>query len=265
MPVTSCRECDLFHLCFTREIREDRRRQLDGVIRRQRPLERNHHLYHAGQPLRNVCVVRSGSVKTYRLSRGGDEIVSGFHLPGELIGLDAIADERHPGFAVALEDSRYCEIPFDAFDRIMGGSGQFSRVVLRRLSGEVAETRELLMVIGRMDARARVATFLVNLGRRLMRRNRDPERLRLSMDRRDIANYLGLTIETVSRTLSWMQKEGFVRVRGKLVHILDREALIAMTGSEGRDADYSAGSSSVGSISPLKNSALANRRSVPRQ
>lgn len=228
--ITSCRDCDLYHLCFTQEIQAEQGRLLDRVIRRQRPLERNHHLFHAGQPLRSLCVVRTGSVKSYRLTSGGDEIVSGFHLPGELIGLDAIADGSFPGFAMALEDSRYCEIPFDAFDRIMGESMQFSRVVLRRLASEMAETRELLMVVGRMDARTRVATFLVNLARRLARRNQNPDRFRLSMDRRDVANYLGLTIETVSRTLSWMQKEGIVQVRGKFVHVLDPAALCALTG-----------------------------------
>ena len=99
----------------------------------------------------------------------------------------------------------------------------------------MAETRELMLVISRMDARARVATFLLNLSRRLTRRGKDGDRFRLTMDRRDIANYLGLTIETVSRTLSAMQRDGMLAVRGKLVSIEDAEALLDVAGRDHED------------------------------
>ncbi|MDX1625182.1 MAG: fumarate/nitrate reduction transcriptional regulator Fnr [Wenzhouxiangellaceae bacterium] len=232
---SSCRQCGLFDLCFAQGVAESRRDELDRIVRRQKPLERENHLFMAGQPLKSICVIRSGTVKSYRLSRDGDEIVTGFHLPGELIGLDAIGHERHPAFAVALEDSRYCEIPYREFQRLLSGSPDLNQLMLKLLSVDMAETRELLVVIGRLDARARVAVFLLNLSRRLARRGKDPFRFRLSMDRRDIANYLGLTIETVSRTLSWMQKNGMLTVRGKLVSILDVDSLLDRAGREHED------------------------------
>lgn len=229
---TSCCQCGLFDLCFAQDVAESRREELDRIIRRQRSLDRDSHLFHAGQDLKSVCVVRSGTVKTYQLSTEGDEVVTGFHLPGELIGLDAIGSGKHPEFAVALEDSTYCEIPFRDFQRILDESPELNRLMLKLLSVDMAETRELLLIIGRMEARARVAMFLLNLSRRLKRRGEDGLRFRLSMDRRDLANYLGLTIETVSRTLSWMQKEGMLSVRGKLVELHELDELLETAGRE---------------------------------
>jgi CRP/FNR family transcriptional regulator len=234
-PTTSCRDCGLFDLCFAHDVAESRRSELDEIIRRRRPLARDAHLFHAGQKLKRICVVRSGTIKTYQISRDGDEIVTGFHLPGELIGLDAIGNEAHPEFAVALEDSRYCEIPYREFQKILDESPDLNHLLLKLLSMDMAESRQLMLVINRLDARARVATFLLNLSRRLSRRGKDGLKFRLAMDRRDIANYLGLTIETVSRTLSWMQKQDMLAVRGKLVSILDHEALLNVTGRDHED------------------------------
>jgi CRP/FNR family transcriptional regulator, anaerobic regulatory protein len=222
---TACADCALFSLCFTQEISEEERQQLNRVLKRQQPVERNEHLFHGGQSLKSVTVVRSGSVKAYQLSREGDEIVSGFYLPGEIIGLDALSSEKHPGFAVALEDGRTCEIPVRDFLAMLNKSTKLNQIMLRLLSEEMAETRELLLVVGRLDARTRVALFLLSMSRRLARRKQDPDHFRLTMDRRDIANYLGLTIETISRTLSAMQREGIIEVRGKLVRIVDRQML----------------------------------------
>ncbi len=222
---TRCENCSLFSLCFAQEMSAEEREQLDRVLKRQQPAERGDHLFHGGQSLKSVTVVRSGSIKGYHLSQEGDEIVSGFYLPGEVIGLDGLSSETHPGFAVALEDSRTCEIPFKDFLAMLDKSPKLNQVMLRLLSEEVAETRELLLVVGRLDARTRVALFLLSMSRRLARRKQNPDQFRLTMDRRDIANYLGLTIETVSRTLSAMQRDGLIEVQGKLVTIIDRESL----------------------------------------
>jgi len=222
---TRCEDCALFSLCFAHEISADERDEMNDVLKREQPLARSEHLFHGGQPLKTVTVVRSGSVKSYQISRDGDEIVSGFYLPGEIIGLDGLSSEIHPGFAVALEDSRTCDIPFRDFMTMLNKSPKLNQVMLRLLSEEMSETRELLLVVGRLDARARVALFLLSMSRRLARRNQDPNQFRLTMDRRDIANYLGLTIETVSRTLSALQRDDIIAVRGKMVQILERRKL----------------------------------------
>jgi len=222
---TRCEDCSLFNLCFAQEIPSEERDELNTVLKRQQPLAKGEHMFHGGQQLKTVTVVRSGSVKSYQISAEGDEIVSGFYLPGEVIGLDGLPTEKHPGFAVALEDSRTCDIPFNDFMTMLNKSPKLNQVMLRLLAEEMTETRELLLVVGRLDAKTRVALFLLSLSRRLARRNQDPNQFRLTMDRRDIANYLGLTIETVSRTVSALQRDEVITVRGKTVQILDREAL----------------------------------------
>ena len=222
---TRCEDCALFSLCFAQELTDEERSEINRVVRRRQPVDRNEHLFHGGQSIKSVSVVRSGSVKAYQLSADGDEIVSGFYLPGEIIGLDGMSGQKHPGFAVALENSRTCDIPFRDFVAMLEKSPKLNQVMLRLLSEEMAETRELLLVVGRLDARTRVALFLLSMSRRLARRQQDPDRFRLTMDRRDIANYLGLTIETVSRTMSAMQREGVIEVRGKLVSLVNRAAL----------------------------------------
>lgn len=232
---TSCRDCGLLDLCFAQSVAESRRDELDSIIRRQRPLDRDDHLFHAGQSLKSICVVRSGTVKTYQLSPEGSEMVTGFHLPGELIGLDAIGHQRHPAFAVALEDSHYCEIPYPDFQQMLKQSSQLNQLMLKLLSADMAEMRDLLLVVSRMEARARVAIFVLNLSRRLGRRGQDSNRFRLVMDRRDIANYLGLTVETVSRTLSTMQKAGLLSVRGKRLNLLKPDELLDIAGREHED------------------------------
>ncbi|MEE4330914.1 MAG: helix-turn-helix domain-containing protein [Wenzhouxiangella sp.] len=222
---TRCEDCALFSLCFAQEVSEEERSELNRWLKRGQPVARGEHLFHEGQNIKSVRVVRSGSVKSYQLSANGDEIVSGFYLPGEIIGIDGLSGQKHNGFAVALEESRTCDIPFRDFMSMLDKSPKLNQVMLRLLSEEMAETRELLLVVGRLDARTRVALFLLSMSRRLARRRQDPDQFRLTMDRRDIANYLGLTIETVSRTLSAMQREGIIEVRGKLVSLVDRSAL----------------------------------------
>lgn len=220
-----CNDCVLFSLCFAQDINPDERDRLNGVIRRRQGVDRNAHLHHGGQPSRQLAVLRSGSIKAYEVSRDGDELVTGFYLPGDVIGLDAFSTGKHAGSAVALEECRLCEIPIADFQKMLGESQRLNQVMLRLLAEEMAEARKLLLVVGRLDARTRVALFLLSLSRRLERRQLDPDLFRLSMDRRDIANYLGLTIETVSRTLSALQRDGVIHVRGKNVRILDRTAL----------------------------------------
>ncbi|NBB92265.1 MAG: helix-turn-helix domain-containing protein [Gammaproteobacteria bacterium] len=230
----SCNDCVLFSLCFAQDIDPEARERLNGVIRRRQGVHRSAHLHHGGQSARQLAVLRSGSIKAYQVSREGDELVTGFYLPGDIIGLDAFSTGEHAGSAVALEECRLCEIPMADFNKMLGESPRLNQVMLRLLAEEMAEARRLLLVVGRLDAKTRVALFLLSLSRRLERRELDPDLFRLSMDRRDIANYLGLTIETVSRTLSTLQRDGIIHVRGKNVRILEREALAALAQLEDR-------------------------------
>jgi len=236
----TCEDCSLFRLCFTHELAADELATLESSAKSRQSIGRNQHLFHAGQRMKSVQIVRSGSVKSYQISADGEEVISGFFLPGEVIGLDALATEIHPSFAVALEDSETCEIPISEFLELLQQSPKLNEVMIRLLSEEMAETRALLLVVGRLDAKTRVALFLLSLSQRVARRRQDPNRLKLSMDRRDIANYLGLTIETVSRTLSGFQRDHIIAVHGKQIHIKDHRALEKIARPGGTATTHSA-------------------------
>ena len=244
----ACEDCSLFSLCFTHELPADELGLLESSTKPDQSVKRNQHLFHAGQDMKSVRVLRSGSIKSYQISPDGEEVVSGFFLPGEVIGLDAISSEKHPGFAVALEDSETCDIPLSEFLKMLKDSPKLNEVMIRLLSEEMVETRELLLVVGRLEAKTRVALFLLSLSRRLARRNQNPDQFKLSMDRRDIANYLGVTIETVSRTLSNFQRKEIIEVHGKQIRILDRQALeqLALPGDQHPNSSANESSQSAG-------------------
>lgn len=222
---TACEDCSLFSLCFTHELPNDELGVLESATKPDQSIARNEHLFYAGERMKSVRVVRSGSVKSYQISPDGEEVVSGFFLPGEVIGLDAISSETHPSFAVAMEDSKTCDIPMRDFLAMLKDSPKLNEVMIKLLSEEMAEARELLLVVGRLDAKTRVALFLLSLSRRLARRRQDPDQFKLTMDRLDIANYLGITIETVSRTLSALQRKAIIEVHRKNIRITNRRAL----------------------------------------
>lgn len=194
---------------------------------RQRALEAGQHLIHAGQACRSLLVLCGGSARSYTLSVDGSEWTSELHLPGEPIGLEALGTEHHAQYLVALEPSTYCELRLARLRPLMDDSGEVRRSLTRLMGAALAEWRNRCLSLGRGAARGRVAAFLNDVCERRRRRGYDGERFRLSLDRGNIANLLGLTVETVSRALGQLQRESLIRVSGKHFEILDREALEA--------------------------------------
>jgi CRP/FNR family transcriptional regulator len=174
-----------------------------------------------------LYVVRSGSAKTCCVTINGEERVRGFHLPGELVGLEGFAEGRHVCGVVALEPLRYCRIPLGKLERLMESLPGLRREILRLLGQSLEEAQRLRCEFGITDARGRVARFLVDLSGRLRRRSLSPTQFRLSMSRRDIAYHLGLTLETVSRALTDFRREGCIDVRARYIKLLKPEALAA--------------------------------------
>jgi len=159
-------------------------------------------------------------------------MVTGFRFPGEVLGLNALDAGVHTGYVIGLEDTHYCEIPLSALHRLQNNRFELRQLVTRLLCRTLDDVRSLLRVIRHLDSRARLAWFMLNLASRLKRQETIKCEFRLSMDRSDIANYLGLTIGTVSRTLADYQKAGILSARGKLIQILDVRALRKMSGSD---------------------------------
>jgi CRP/FNR family transcriptional regulator len=226
----SCASCGLHQLCLPASIGGEDLPQLDRVVEVKKSLDREQTLYAAGQRFQSLYVVRSGSFKTFTSDGEGDTQVLGFHLPGEILGLDAIAVGSHQCSAEALERSSVCEVPFTRLEQVAMAVPGLQHQLLRIISREVQQDQRHLVMIGRKVALERLAIFLHSLSQRLERVRRDPHEFVLSMSRRDLANYLGLVIETVSRLFSRLADLGVIEVERKTIRILDPVRLRALTG-----------------------------------
>jgi CRP/FNR family transcriptional regulator len=203
---------------------------LDGLISMRRKVPRGRTLYHAGEQFEALYAVHSGGFKTVGRLTHGEEKITGFHLPGELVGLDAIDSAQHGYEAVALEDSEACVIPFARLDAAAQKFPELRHQLFRLLSRDISRDHGLMLLLGVMTAEQRLATFLLNLSRRYQRLGFSPERFVLRMTREEIGSYLGLTLETVSRTLSRFQREGLLAVHQRDIELKNMGALMEMAG-----------------------------------
>lgn len=227
----ACKSCNLRDLCLPVGISNADLELLESIISRRRPLHRGDVLYQAGHTLSCLYAVRAGSMKTTIVTDDGEEQITGFHLPGELLGLDAIGDEVHPCTAVALETTSVCEIPFDRLGEVSLQTPGLQQQLLRIMSRELHGDEQLMLLLGKRASDARVAAFLLNLSDRFAERGFSRHEFNLSMSRIDISNYLGLAVETVSRMFSRFQSLGLVDIDKRLVTIRDAEGLRQIAGT----------------------------------
>jgi CRP/FNR family transcriptional regulator len=216
-----CQNCSISQLCIPYSLNGQELDKLDDIIQRKRPFQKHDQLYKAGDSFTSLYAVRSGSFKTYTISPSGEEQITGFHLPGDIIGFDGIHAKSHPSFAQALETSMVCEIPFDTLESLSGDLPKLRHQVMRLMSDEIASDQQMMLLLNKKSAEQRLATFLHSLASRYGERGFSSKEFRLSMTRGEIGNYLGLTVETISRLLSRFQKEDLIVVQGKLVSIND--------------------------------------------
>jgi len=226
----ACSACCLKGVCLPCDLDRSELDRFDEIATVKRRVARGAVLYHSGDGFESLYAVRSGAFKTVGVSRQGDEKVTGFHLPGELLGLDAISSGRHGYSAVALEDSEVCAIPFARLERLAMSIPALQHRLLRVLSGDISRDQGLMLLLGSMTAEQRLAAFLLSLSRRHQRLGYSASRFMLRMTREEIGNYLGLTLETVSRLLSRFQREGLLTVQQRDVVIRNAERLREMVG-----------------------------------
>ena len=224
----ACRDCSLSTLCLPMGLRPEDVDRLDAIVKRNRPLQRGDTLFRSGDPFRNLYVVKTGAIKTYTQSNSGDEQVVGFHLPGEVLGFDAIQDGNHGCGARALETTAICELPFDRLEDLSANIPSLQHQMFRLLSKEISTEAEMMTLLGRSTAEERVASFLLSLSERFRRRGFSATDFFLSMSRQEIGSYLGLALETVSRLFTRLQDEGVLKVERKHVQILDMTRLRGM-------------------------------------
>jgi CRP/FNR family transcriptional regulator, anaerobic regulatory protein len=220
-PAVSCSSCCLQHVCLPCGLAVDKLVDMDELTRVKRRVAKGATLYRTGHAFESLYAVRSGSFKTIGVSRNGQEKVIGLHLPGEVMGLEAINSRQHGYDAVALEDSEVCIIPYARLTQLAQRLPDLQQQLLRILSGDISRDQGLMLLLGGMDAEQRVAAFLLSLSRRYQKLGYAPTRFSLRMTREEIGSYLGLTLETVSRLFSRLQREGVITAHQREVELKD--------------------------------------------
>lgn len=226
----SCKHCCLSELCLPLGLSAAELEQLMGIIHGNPSLARGEHLFSIGEPIKSLYAVRSGSVKVYVPTEGGEEQVHGFILPGELLGFDAIEFEHHTCAAVALETTSVCAIPYDRLEALCHVFAGLDHAVHRLFGKEISNEYAMLQLLGKKSAEERLASFLLDLSMRFKQRGFSEREFNLSMSRHDIANYLGLAVETVSRSFARFHDEGILSVNRRNVQIHDMDRLRNLLG-----------------------------------
>lgn len=225
-----CSNCSLAGLCLPISLEFEDVDALDQIVKRGRPLKKGDFLFRQGDAFESVFAVRTGAIKTFSLSDSGEEQITGFHLPSELVGLSGMDTETYPVSAQALESTSVCDIPFDRLEDLALQLPQLRRQLMRIMSREIRDDQQMMMLLSKKTADARIATFLVNLSARFRARGFSATNFRLSMSRNEVGNYLGLAVETVSRVFTRFQQNGLIEAEGKEVTILKSIELCALAG-----------------------------------
>jgi CRP/FNR family transcriptional regulator len=221
----ACSSCNLRELCLPIGLSRSELERLDGVVATRRSVPRGQAIFRAGEPFRSIYAVRTGFFKTCVSTPDGRDQVTGFQMAGEVIGLDGIGAEQHQCDAVALEDSQVCVIPYGRLEELSREFADLQRQFHKIMSREIVRDHSVMLLLGSMRAEERLAAFLLNLAQRLKARGFSSEALLLRMTRDEIGSYLGLKLETVSRTFTRFQDEGLLDVKLRAIRIVDEAAL----------------------------------------
>jgi CRP/FNR family transcriptional regulator len=217
----ACSSCNLRELCLPLGISNSELERLDALVDARRSVRHGETLFRIGDPFTALYAVRTGFFKTRVSAEDGRDQVTGFQMAGELLGLDGIGADRHTCDAVALEDSQVCVIPYERLEELSREFGELQRQFHKVMSREIVRDHGVMLLLGSMRAEERLAAFLLNLTQRLQARGFSPSALVLRMTREEIGSFLGLKLETVSRTFSKFQASGLLFVRQRHIRITD--------------------------------------------
>jgi CRP/FNR family transcriptional regulator len=227
-----CSTCAFSAACIEQGYDKARLEDLHMLVAHVGPYEEGTHIFREGDPFEAIAAVRAGTVKTYVNDSEGREQVLGFFLPGEVIGLNAISQSRYPCNAVALDSTLLCRFSFPSIAALASRVPGLQQHLFRLLSEDIGKAA---LLGGNFTADERMAAFLVSMSRRHAARGFSATRFRLSMTRTDIANYLRLASESVSRGFSRLQDAGLVRIDRREIEIADQPRLAALARNILRD------------------------------
>ena len=220
-----CSNCSMRELCLPFGLASSEVDQLYAIIGSRVKLKKGEPLFRNGAAFAALYAIRLGSIKTTMLSDDGREQIAGYHMPGDVLGLDGMSTNRHECEAIALEDTEACVIPFERLEEISRKVPALQHSLHRVLGREIGHDHRQLLLLGSMRAEERLAAFLLNLSDRYKRRGYSSTEFVLRMTREEIGSFLGLKLETVSRLFSRFQEEGLVQVQGRAVKIVDLPTL----------------------------------------
>jgi CRP/FNR family transcriptional regulator len=233
----SCTECGLKKLCFPLGLDKAEVLRLDAIVKRKSPLQKGEALFRTGQAFQAVYAVRAGGFKVSTVSASGEDQIAGFYLPGDILGADALSSGLHVSTAVAIDTTTVCEVPFHDLERLASQVPSLNHQLLSLMSKELTDERMHAELLSRKSAEERLALFVLWLSRRQERRGFSARAFRLGLLHRDVALYLGLTPETVSRILARLAEERVFSWRNKQVDIMDMSALEVLAGEAQNDND----------------------------
>jgi CRP/FNR family transcriptional regulator len=221
----ACSNCNLRELCMPVGLSPQDLARIDDIVAKRRKVKRGETLFRNGEHFDALYAIRTGFFKTCVTAEDGRDQVTGFQMAGEIIGLDGIVGDHHTCDAVALEDAEVCVMPFDRIGELSREIAPLTHHLHRIMSREIVREHGVMLLLGTMRAEERLAAFLLNLVQRLHARGFSSSELVLRMTRQEIGSYLGLKLETVSRTFSRFAEEGLIDVHQRHVRIVDVEAL----------------------------------------
>lgn len=215
----SCPDCRLSDLCLPYGLQQNEVQQLATIVKNKRPMQVDEYLYLQGDACQNLYAVKSGSFRSFIADDNGNEQTIGFYLPGELMGLDALQHSRTTCSIIALETSTVCELPLLRLNELCSQMPSLQNQVMRIMGKGISSDHDKIIMLGHRTAKEKIATFLLMLSRRYAGLGFSSTVFNLTMSRQDIANFLGLSNETVSRLFTELSKDGVITVKQRGIQI----------------------------------------------
>lgn len=230
----ACSTCGLRNICLPRKLASEELKSFEFIIPHSKKVSKGDKLFRKADQFKNLYSIRIGSFKSSVTSRDGTEQVTGFYMPGEVLGLCGVSSNTHFCDMTAIEDAEVCVIPYQKFEEFCNKNFQLNENFRRFLSAEVVRGQKNLLSLGSLRSDERLASFLIDLSQRYEARGYSRTEFVLRMTRGEIGSFLGLKLETVSRVLSKFADSNLIEIHQKRVHIIDLAGLKAILTEENR-------------------------------
>ncbi|QJC31956.1 fumarate/nitrate reduction transcriptional regulator Fnr [Enterobacteriaceae endosymbiont of Donacia versicolorea] len=226
--IIDCKNCSTHKLCIFYKLYKLEFQKIIKIIKRKKLIKKGEILFRSKDRMHSLFTVKSGTIKSYNFTKKGTEQIIRFYLTSDLIGLDTINNGIYHNFTKALETSMLCEIPISLLNSIFFKIPSFGEKIINLMSKEIKIGYYFISLLLKKNAEIKLATFIYDLSKKFKIRGYSPKEFNLSMNRSDIGNYLGLTVETISRILNKFKKSKMLIIHGKHIIINNYLKLIKL-------------------------------------